>query len=310
MKAIIIASGSSVKKEIFNEKYTLNDYLICADGGLNYLNSIGIIPNLIVGDFDSVDITLLEKYKGVNTKKFPPEKNFTDTEIAIEDNNYLAVIAEAKEVREFNNKMAARSRGGGGGGGRSSKDQADEDALNEFYRKASINEVLTDETLTDKQKASIMKVGLGVGDPSSLLSNYMVKPKAVTYDSKPTSLMSLLNNKSVEKYNPDYLTDIELDIKKYSKDKKSTSNKIQEELDAKFGKNANITKDDLDSLKNLPKDAVAAILNHIMETAPKPNRPQEGTIESGLLNIGDYYNNIDTNKANDYEYLKRKYNIK
>lgn len=85
MKAIIIASGSSVKKEIFNEKYTLNDYLICADGGLNYLNSIGIIPNLIVGDFDSVDITLLEKYKGVNTKKFPTEKNFTDTEIAIEE---------------------------------------------------------------------------------------------------------------------------------------------------------------------------------------------------------------------------------
>jgi thiamine pyrophosphokinase len=85
MKSIIIASGNSIKKEIFYEIYSANDFLICADGGLNYLDSLNIEPNLIVGDFDSVDRNLLEKYKNVKIIKYPAEKNFTDTEIAIEE---------------------------------------------------------------------------------------------------------------------------------------------------------------------------------------------------------------------------------
>lgn len=85
MKAIIIASGNSVKIEIFNELYVKNDFIICADGGLNYLDNLKIIPNLIVGDFDSVDKDLLVKYKNIETIKFLPEKDFTDTEIAIEE---------------------------------------------------------------------------------------------------------------------------------------------------------------------------------------------------------------------------------
>ncbi len=85
MKAIIIASGNSIKKEIFDGICSENDFIICADGGLNYLDSLNIKPNLIVGDFDSVDVNLLEKYKNVKIKKYPAEKNFTDTEIAIEE---------------------------------------------------------------------------------------------------------------------------------------------------------------------------------------------------------------------------------
>lgn len=85
MKAIIIASGNIIKKEIFDEIYSESDFIICADGGLNYLDILNIKPNLIVGDFDSADINLLEKYKNVEIKKYPAEKNFTDTEIAIEE---------------------------------------------------------------------------------------------------------------------------------------------------------------------------------------------------------------------------------
>ena len=85
MKSIIIASGNSIKKEIFNELYVENDFIICADGGLNYIDNLHIIPNLIVGDFDSVDKSLLLKYQNVQTRKFLPEKDFTDTELAIEE---------------------------------------------------------------------------------------------------------------------------------------------------------------------------------------------------------------------------------
>ena len=94
MKAIIIASGTSIKKEVFDEIYLKDDFIICADGGLNYLNSLNILPNLIVGDLDSVDKTILEQYKDVQIKKFPSEKNFTDTEIAIEE----AVANDYKEI--------------------------------------------------------------------------------------------------------------------------------------------------------------------------------------------------------------------
>ena len=85
MKSIIIASGNSIKKEIFNELYMENDFIICADGGLNYIDSLHIMPDLIVGDFDSVDKNLLLKYQNVKTRKFLPEKDFTDTELAIEE---------------------------------------------------------------------------------------------------------------------------------------------------------------------------------------------------------------------------------
>lgn len=97
MKVIIIASGNSIKREIFDELHVEDDFIICADGGLNYLDSMNIVPDLIVGDFDSADISLLKKYKDIKIKKFLPEKNFTDTEIAIEE----AVALGYKEIIIF-----------------------------------------------------------------------------------------------------------------------------------------------------------------------------------------------------------------
>ena len=85
MKAIIIASGKAVNKDIFNELYFDNDFIICADGGLNYLDNLNIIPNLIVGDFDSVDESLLVKYQNIKTIRFSKDKDYTDTELAIEE---------------------------------------------------------------------------------------------------------------------------------------------------------------------------------------------------------------------------------
>ncbi len=97
MNALIIASGNSIKREIFDELHVEDDFIICADGGLNYLDSLKISPDLIVGDFDSANVSLLEKYKDIKIKKFLPEKNFTDTEIAIEE----AITLGYKEIIIF-----------------------------------------------------------------------------------------------------------------------------------------------------------------------------------------------------------------
>ena len=63
------------------------DRVIAVDGGLAVVNQLGICPTHIVGDFDTVDITLLEKYqseKQIEIRKFQPKKDWTDGQIAIE----------------------------------------------------------------------------------------------------------------------------------------------------------------------------------------------------------------------------------
>ena len=57
-----------------------DDYVICADGGYEHLNALGIVPDVIIGDFDS----------GEDKGEFPcevirlrPEKDDTDTISAV-----------------------------------------------------------------------------------------------------------------------------------------------------------------------------------------------------------------------------------
>ena len=57
------------------------DFVIAADGGLRALQSIGLQPNLLIGDLDSLgDYPLPD---GVPLEKHPVEKDDTDTGIAL-----------------------------------------------------------------------------------------------------------------------------------------------------------------------------------------------------------------------------------
>lgn len=67
-----------------------SDYVIAADAGLYNLKKLGITPNLIVGDFDSLEYTP----DGDNVIKHPVMKNETDTILAID-------IAINKGYRKF-----------------------------------------------------------------------------------------------------------------------------------------------------------------------------------------------------------------
>lgn len=84
MRALIIGSGVDIKKEIIN---TLSyEYVICVDGGLDKAEKLEISPNVIIGDFDSVKKNTLEYYKksGLLIEEFPPEKDYTDMDLAVE----------------------------------------------------------------------------------------------------------------------------------------------------------------------------------------------------------------------------------
>ncbi len=84
MNVLILTNGSYGDYH-FCKKEENFDYIICADRGLCHARKLGLIPDLIVGDFDSTDSTDLQyfKEKGIEIETFNSQKDETDTELAI-----------------------------------------------------------------------------------------------------------------------------------------------------------------------------------------------------------------------------------
>nr|WP_206153026.1 thiamine diphosphokinase [Clostridium cadaveris] len=82
----MIAGGAEPSKEILMEELKDADFVICADRGIEVLYKNGLTPNMLVGDFDSINQEVLSYYKekGSDIVIYPPEKNYTDSEIAFE----------------------------------------------------------------------------------------------------------------------------------------------------------------------------------------------------------------------------------
>lgn len=84
-KACIITGGELAS--LFLADYVNNhpsELLIVVDGALEITHSLGIKPDYIVGDFDTVNKELLDCYDDDIILRHPPEKDQTDTELAIE----------------------------------------------------------------------------------------------------------------------------------------------------------------------------------------------------------------------------------
>lgn len=95
MKTLIISGGSITKELLTKTLSNANfDNIIAADRGLEILDICKITPNYIIGDFDSVDIKLVNKYHNSKIIKLNPEKDFTDTHMAIK----LAIEIKSTEI--------------------------------------------------------------------------------------------------------------------------------------------------------------------------------------------------------------------
>lgn len=96
MKALIIASGKIGDYNLLKTLVQENDFILCADGGLNHLMKIAIIPNLVIGDLDSISKEAMDYIEENNIliEKYPVMKDETDTHLAI---NYL-VSRGSREV--------------------------------------------------------------------------------------------------------------------------------------------------------------------------------------------------------------------
>lgn len=74
--------------------------IICADGGTNTCFEMGLIPEVIIGDLDSIREEVLEFYKNVRVIKTIKEKDYTDFELAlmyIENEKLLDVTTRFKD---------------------------------------------------------------------------------------------------------------------------------------------------------------------------------------------------------------------
>ena len=99
MQALIVTGGSI--EDAFALKFLKEnpcDLTIAADSGMEFFYRNGLVPDEIVGDFDSVKSGVLEFFKennpNIKIRKFQPEKDETDTELAIR----TAIDADCKKI--------------------------------------------------------------------------------------------------------------------------------------------------------------------------------------------------------------------
>ena len=99
MKKTIIVTGGKIGNNFINDLFLENKYenIIASDKGLEELDKIGVIPNYIIGDFDSINKDILSKYiqnKEVKIIKLNPEKDYTDTHMALK----LAIELKSTDI--------------------------------------------------------------------------------------------------------------------------------------------------------------------------------------------------------------------
>lgn len=91
-KRAVIITGGSIDAQFAREYLANEDYdiIIAADKGVASADELGLRVDYVLGDFDSLDSSLLEsirasitsKQSHVVLKEFPPEKDYTDTHLA------------------------------------------------------------------------------------------------------------------------------------------------------------------------------------------------------------------------------------
>jgi len=86
MLALIIANGNLDHSADLLALLKQADFLIAADGGAHHCASLGITPDILLGDLDSIKPAILEELesKEVPIHQHPTRKDATDLELAVD----------------------------------------------------------------------------------------------------------------------------------------------------------------------------------------------------------------------------------
>lgn len=100
MKQAIIVGGGPVNPAQLERELTVRpDFLIAADRGASRFMELGLMPDLLVGDMDSLDRPILDRLLAaqVMVKQYPAAKDQSDMELALD----LALASGAGRIRIF-----------------------------------------------------------------------------------------------------------------------------------------------------------------------------------------------------------------
>ena len=92
-KFVIFLNGEYKYSQEFMDRLVSEETIcFCADGGANFAFQYGKVPEMIIGDLDSIEKKVLEYYKSKNVliKKFPKDKDFTDFELILKEINKIS----------------------------------------------------------------------------------------------------------------------------------------------------------------------------------------------------------------------------
>ena len=85
MRAFIIANGQIHEGDFYRSLVAPTDLVICADGGASNARALGLQPQVVIGDLDSLDSNLQAQLEadGCQVLAYPARKDETDLELAL-----------------------------------------------------------------------------------------------------------------------------------------------------------------------------------------------------------------------------------
>jgi len=82
--ALVLVGGEVHADERLRAALAGADLVIAADGGLRHAAALGLAPDLLVGDLDSVDDASLAAHPGLAVERHPADKDALDLELALD----------------------------------------------------------------------------------------------------------------------------------------------------------------------------------------------------------------------------------
>ena len=85
LKAVIFANGEFSPPIELDEVLNAVDLIIAADGGTRHVTKLGRMPDLVIGDLDSLEDEQRQRLEaaGVQIRVFPANKDKSDLELAL-----------------------------------------------------------------------------------------------------------------------------------------------------------------------------------------------------------------------------------
>lgn len=95
-RIVIFANGMMDEPKRLKARLRPDDRIFCADGGTRHALALGLTPEAIIGDLDSLEPALIEQMKaqGVVIHTYPAAKDETDLELALR----IALAEDSTEI--------------------------------------------------------------------------------------------------------------------------------------------------------------------------------------------------------------------